>query len=339
MPKPRDEENPIAYPPPATPPEPGGGGAPPPPTRILAPSRWNQNLWGNDPGDDGGVTYDRPDYTDGPYGPPVNPSNPADGGGGDDGGDDDSWSKKPRHLTIYGGRGYNEDGSLRDKPDDSASGGGGAGGSKASGSSSSSGTAPGGGVGPESAYDDLTKTIQTELNAILAGQDLPFGPEQLARQKQALFAATQGQAQAGQDAINRDLIRRGVLRSGVAAEANAGLQRAALQSYGQGVNTAQIEGAKENYNARMGALDRAQKHLDSYRSYILQKEMNEIERQKALDTIKLGYARIAADQSMLDKQLAAAAKRGGGGGGYSIDPLDQFLLQYGQGTPPPTSPF
>lgn len=339
MPRPRnpDEESPpvVTAPPPWTPPTetyaPGEN-----PNHIIAPSRWNQDLWGNDP-EPGDPYYDRPDY---PETAPITPGPDAPGSGAA-GDDDGGWSKKPRHMQIYGGPGYNPDGTLREA--ENASGGGSAGsgsgaGSSGSGSSSGSGTGttpPGTEPGD---WGGLSETIINGLNAILSGDDVPFSQDVLERQKAALFAATQGQAGAAQDTINRDLIRRGVFRSGIAADAEQGLQRAALQQYGQGVNAAQIEGAKENYQARMNALDRAQKHLDSYRQYILQKEMNETERQKALDTIKLGYARINADITIADKQIAAAKK--GGGGGSSYNPIDAFIQQQLLGgTPAPTAPF
>lgn len=318
---------PIAYPPGEEPEEERG-------PQIEAPSRWNSDLWGNDPGDEGGVVYDRPDYTDGPYGPPISPPGADDEeDSGDDGGS--GWSKKPRHMQIYGGRGYNEDGSLRDPAaaGGSGSGSGSSGGAAASKPSSGSGSS---GYG-NATMDALQQSILDTINGVLSGKDVPFDDKTISRLKDQAFAATSGRVGAAQDTLNQDLIRRGVFRSGIAAQNQQDLQRAGIQQYGQSATQIDIDARQANYEARMAGLDRAEKDLDRQQQYVLQKEMNEIDREKALATIKLGYARIASEEKQLKMSLDAKGK-GGGGGGY--DPVDALIAQYFAGqSSAPQNPF
>jgi len=159
--------------------------------------------------------------------------------------------------------------------------------------------------------DDISKESWARIQSALGGWDAST----LERMKGQVFGAAMGRKAAGLESMSDDLLSRGLARSGIGAEGAIALENQAQQAYTGGVTNIMIK----EVEFKMAALDKAQKHLDSLRDYIVSRESNAIQREIGLAQIKLGYTKIEAERDMLTQELAA---RGGGGGN---DPFNQFL--------------
>lgn len=185
---------------------------------------------------------------------------------------------------------------------------------------------------PKAPGDGIEDDILARLREMLAGHDVPFTDDVVSRMRSQAFATSRGRLPAENDAIYRDAARRGMLRGGETGERVDAARRAAGDQYGAASNEILTKQVVVNFQARLDALDRAQKWLDSQRSYLLGKESNAIQREIGLAQIKLGYSKIEAEKEMLLLQLDRMG--GGGGGGGGEDPLLGFidiLNRYGSG--------
>jgi hypothetical protein len=161
---------------------------------------------------------------------------------------------------------------------------------------------------------------------LLNGKSDPYSDERLGRLKGSLFSAAQGRARSDQDQLDEDLISSGMFRGGDRIKGRAAIRRGASRDYTAGVG--QLLNAQETtrYQARLDALDRAQKWLDAKRQYLLASEDNQIKLKIGLAQIQLGYAKIASEEKQLQLQLSA---RGGGGGGPSDEDLLRQIINGG----------
>lgn len=151
--------------------------------------------------------------------------------------------------------------------------------------------------------------IRENVEGILSGKIKRFTPELKERKKQTLFTSIMARKEAERRGLESDISARGVSRGGVMARGQTELRQTALQAYGEGINQMEIEEIMAEFDDRNAALDRAQKWLDSRRSYELQKEQIQAQREATAAQISLGYAQIAAGERNA-KRAASAARAG-----------------------------
>ena len=209
------------------------------------------------------------------------------------------------------GRGGHPGNPLRCRPSGAGGGAGAAGPARAAGGAGGAAGIPGVGVNDGTDFEGI---IRNHILTAMKGFDAPT----LDRMKGQVFSAAMGRKAAGLESVNEDLVSRGLARSGIGAEAAIDLENKAQAEYTGGVTNIMIK----EVDYKMQALDRAQKHLDSLRDYIVSRESNAIQREIGLAQIKVAYAKIAAEKENLQLTLAA---RGGGGGGGAPDPFEQFM--------------
>lgn len=193
--------------------------------------------------------------------------------------------------------------------------GGGAGGAGAGGAGGAPGAGAGGGGGygissPGGTFNKLggmfdtqAGTVWDELNKVLQG-GTRYNPQVMAQldsqAKLSSAGTTRGQIQGLEDSA----VTRGVGRSSAVTSGEAMIRRSAAADESKAYNQNRIAKVNADFEDRMGALDRAQKWLDSSRDYVVRLDMTAADREKAIANIALGYARIAAERDMLNKQLA-----------------------------------
>ena len=166
-------------------------------------------------------------------------------------------------------------------------------------------------IGPEGwkPGSDVDVQIRERFQGILSGKVKRFSPELKERKKQSMFTSIMARKGAEERGLESSLLERGVSRGGVMARGQTELRSTALQAYGEGVNQMEIEEAMAEFDDRNQALDKAQKWLDSRRSYELQKEQIQAQREATSAQIGLGYAQIAAGKE--NARIAAGAARAG----------------------------
>lgn len=273
-------------------PQPGPGGHPP----DCPPG--SQRQW-----DPVGRTWTcRPDQVTTPTTPPA----PSDMGGG--------GGCPPGQEMSHGGHPGNP---LRCRP---AAGGGGPTTNSGGGGKAAAATAlPG---------SDVEKQIWEHINDLLSGKTDPFSDERVRQMKGQAFQAGKGQEKNRLRALDEDLIGTGLYRSGVRARGRDDIRRDTSATYTGQVTGILMQQEVARYQARLDGLDRARNWLNDQRNYLLAKEDNEIKRQVGMAQIQLGYARIAAEERMLQAQLSKMGGGGGGGmssiGGIPIDVLQTW---------------
>lgn len=156
---------------------------------------------------------------------------------------------------------------------------------------------------------EIDQTIQKRFSGIMSGEISRFTPEIKERKKQNLFSSIMARKDAEQRGLEMDLTARGVSRGGVMARGQTELRSTALQAYGEGINAMELEAAMAEFDDMNMALDKAQKWLDSRRSYELQKEQIQAQREATAAQISLGYAQIEAGKH--NARVAAGAARAG----------------------------
>lgn len=195
--------------------------------------------------------------------------------------------------------------------------------------------APGGGggggggafVGPQFAVpgNTIEQTIWDHIQGILNGSEVPYTDAVLQRNKAGLFGASQGRAKADLRNLDYDLVQQGLYRAGARNRGRQEIRNRASGEYTAGVGQLLNQQAEQNFAARRAALDQAKGLLDSQRQFYLGMESNDVQKKVGMAQVSLGYARLAQEERLLDKQLAA---RGGGGGG------DAGIMLGGVSVPP-----
>jgi hypothetical protein len=203
-----------------------------------------------------------------------------------------------------GGRGYcrKKDGGGGGGGGGGQGGGGGVpGGAAVPGGANAAGSPVGGPLSTEA--DAASKTIWGELSNILGGKSTRFTPEVMANLDSNAREASIATARGSEDAVRQDALRRGVFQSPQVTSEIGNIERSANSDYSRAANQNRIQKVNADFEDKMGALDRAQKWLDSQRDYIVRLDMTAAQREAALANIRLGYARIAAEERMLRASL------------------------------------
>jgi len=195
----------------------------------------------------------------------------------------------------FGGQGYS--GGCVEKPQDQTGGGGrgggGGGGGRGGGQGSGSTTAsslPGG-------QDGISGTIWDQIRGDLEGGPSRYSPENMAAIEADQFARVRRQEQLQLEESRRDAAMRG----GGGSISRSGGQAAALRGIRSGTgqqilaNRSNIAQAKidADYQDRQAAIKNAQNYLNSLRQYMLQSDMNSIQREQ-----------LSAQIAMANKQLS-----------------------------------
>jgi hypothetical protein len=185
----------------------------------------------------------------------------------------------------------------------------------------------GGATGPPAPDkgDDVESMILKYINDMLSGNMSPYTDQVVQNLKNQAFETHQGATRRRKDALSEELISRGMFRSGEAPQKFTDIGREEEAGYSKDVRDIYTQKTMADYQAKADALDRAQKWLDSRRTYLMQHESNEVQKKIGLAQVSLGYARIQAEKEMLQMQLS----RGGGGGG-GADDFAAFLQLAGQ---------
>jgi hypothetical protein len=151
-------------------------------------------------------------------------------------------------------------------------------------------------------FDGQANTMWGHLEGMMAGEDTRYTPEILAQMDANARMSATGAAQASSDSLRQDAIARGVGRSPIRAMGD--VQRQAVQSYTQASNANRIKKAESDFEDRMNALNAAQRWLGQMQTYVMGLDSTSAQREQAIATIALGYARIAAEERMLRSSLA-----------------------------------
>ncbi len=137
--------------------------------------------------------------------------------------------------------------------------------------------------------------------------DVPYTDPVVSNMKTNAFLATKGRTPAELRSIKADAIRRGVLRSTgtdqrIDAKTNAA--NAAYAGAERGIeNSATMGNFEARTQNRLAALDRAQRHVDSEREYLMASEMNHFNRQEGLAKLALAYYSLEQQRWELTQQL------------------------------------
>lgn len=181
-----------------------------------------------------------------------------------------------------------------------AVGGGAAGGSLAMGGGGRGGRA---GRRGQPAPPDIESSLQSGLSEMLQSEG-PFNDQVVqnlrSQARMDAYAPVEGQIRQSDD----DAVQRGLFRSGIPLDQQRQAREGAAARYSQATTQIENNAVLQNHQARLGALDRAQKWLDSKRQWILANETNALNRELGLKQVALGYARIQAESSALDRQLS-----------------------------------
>ena len=152
--------------------------------------------------------------------------------------------------------------------------------------------------------------IWDKLTAILEGKDLPFGPGEIATQKGQAKSASENAFTQAKDEIQGQQAATGFASSPAAARQLVSARIGASQQYGKASSAITIAAATENFNARMGALMRAQQWIDSLRSYTSTMFTSAWQRDQAMAELDLARQRL--EQEIELERAKLLAEIGGG---------------------------
>jgi hypothetical protein len=163
----------------------------------------------------------------------------------------------------------------------------------------------GGGFGPSPDTLDFDKLLRQYIEDALKSPSR-YTPEALQAIYGQIARQASGQITRGQRDVRSEAARRNMSRAGSVGAALRGVRDTAEQQRGSamvGVQTAKINA---DYQDKMGALDRAQRYLDSVRDneyrYMLMGE----QRRQFDANLALAYANLAQQRAMLQMQLQSA---------------------------------
>lgn len=155
----------------------------------------------------------------------------------------------------------------------------------------------------------FAQDLQKQLSEFLNGwnTDVPYTDPVVSNMKTNAFLATKGRTAQEKRAVEADAIRRGVFRSTGTdrrLDARSNAADAAYAGAERGIeNTATIGNYEARTQNRLAALDRAQRHVDSEREYLMASEMNHFARQEGLAKLALAYYSLEQQRWELTQQL------------------------------------
>jgi hypothetical protein len=147
------------------------------------------------------------------------------------------------------------------------------------------------------------QSIWDSLLPVARGEQTRYNPETMGYLEGQARVDRAGNIDAGTESIYSDAITRGMGRSGPTSAGVSNVVRDANRTYASTVTQMRVKKVEQDFEDRMGALDRMQKALDSRQAYILGLDQTAAQREQSITQIALGYARIAAERQMLEMRL------------------------------------
>ena len=148
--------------------------------------------------------------------------------------------------------------------------------------------------------DPIWLQLNEAISSALKG-GTTFDRDTIERMKGAARIRSENLRDQGTARVRANVISRGLQDSPLGQSLEAEADRAADADYQSTSTQIEVQATVQNYKDRMGALDRAERLLNSKMSYVLALANNEIQRAE----IALAYRRIDEARSALDKQLSA----------------------------------
>lgn len=156
--------------------------------------------------------------------------------------------------------------------------------------------------GPSSASMGFDSTLRSEIEASLRAPSR-FTPEALQAMYGEIARQSSGAIRRGERGVRQNAAQRGMQRAGSTDAALRGVRDAAEQRRGaEGVNV-QMAKINADYQDKTGALDRAQRYLDSLRDNEYRWALMGEQRRQFDSNLALAYANLNQQRSMLQMQL------------------------------------
>jgi hypothetical protein len=150
----------------------------------------------------------------------------------------------------------------------------------------------------------FSKDLEGKLSA-LANSPSRFSPEIMQQLAAGSREMSDAQTKLDVEAGNADAASRGMFTSGFAAEQAAAARRAGIDRFTNDVRAQKLEKVKADFEDKLSALDRMQKHLDSSRAALSQFNATAADRERNEAAIRLGYAQLAQQKDQFVSQLAS----------------------------------
>jgi hypothetical protein len=147
-------------------------------------------------------------------------------------------------------------------------------------------------------------TIWDAISGILSGQNAPFSPEILAGLEGQAAGARESSIARAQEGVTSSAISRGMFKAGSTGQDLLDARMQGEQQFSSSITSIRTQAAQANFNAKMGALDKAQRWLSDLRGYAAQLDATQASREAAAAGIALGYAQIEFQKLALEKNLA-----------------------------------
>jgi hypothetical protein len=177
--------------------------------------------------------------------------------------------------------------------------------------------------------DDVESMILGYIKDLLGGKFSAYSPEAVQGLRNKAQMTAQGRAEAERQQAFEDATNRGVPRGGQLGRAFFDIGRGTSGDISQRFQEIDIQKAESDVNLKLKGLDAAQRWLDSKRDYLTKKETNAITKSIGEAQIKLGYAKIASEEKMLQAQIDARPGGGGGGDTTADDLGGLFKILFG----------
>ena len=157
-------------------------------------------------------------------------------------------------------------------------------------------------LGPSANITDFNNDLEKYIRDALESPSR-FTPEIMQSLFGQIASQSSGAIQRGEEAVQADAAQRGMLRGGQTGAALRDVRNAAESQRGQAMLGAQIQKINADYQDKMGALDRAQKFLDSMRDSEYRYTLLAEQRRQFDANLALGYANLAQNKELLSMQL------------------------------------
>lgn len=167
---------------------------------------------------------------------------------------------------------------------------------------------PGGyGQGPFAGFLGIGKPtsdlINNYLTGVIQGGQTSFSPDVVNYLKSEAKSTSEAGKRSALDQLGFRLASTGVNRSPAVNRNYLGVENEYNTQYSTAVAKIQADKARQDFQDKLAAIDRAQNWLNSLRNYWATVTGNIAQREQALAQIDLGYANLANQRTLLNTQL------------------------------------
>jgi hypothetical protein len=159
-------------------------------------------------------------------------------------------------------------------------------------------------IGPLGELYSTQQTIMDNLNKAISGESTRWDDAAVQDLYAGIISDAESGKRASEQGLYADAARRGLLRS---AAAGSQVNQATLMAQAQrsqGLKEARIQVKTQQWDDKMGALDRAQKNLDTLRQYELGKEQNAVQREQIGAQMAIASMQVEAQKESMLMQFA-----------------------------------